>query len=63
MPGCAAGMLMDSCGDGYHLVHWRSAAEHGVEWEEDTARIQAEVLEATKLPARPRHPCVNPDAR
>lgn len=47
-------MLMDSCGEGYRLARWRSTGEQSVEWEEDTARIEAEVLEATTVTLRLR---------
>lgn len=47
-------MLMDSCGEGYRLARWRSTGENGVEWDEDTARIEAEVLEATPVSLRLR---------
>jgi hypothetical protein len=47
-------MLMDSCVEGYRLARWRSTGEDGVEWEEDTARIEAEVLEATTVTLRLR---------
>lgn len=40
-------LLMDSCVEGYRLTRWRTTGPSGVEWDEDTARIEAEVLEAS----------------
>ena len=34
---------MDSCGEAYRLARWRSVDERRIEWQEDTAKIEAEV--------------------
>ena len=39
-------LVMDSCGETYRLARWRSIDERRVEWQEDTARIEAEVAQA-----------------
>ncbi|MPZ18729.1 MAG: hypothetical protein GEV06_12555 [Luteitalea sp.] len=40
-------LLMDSCWETYRLAEWRSVDERRIEWQEDTAAIQAEVAEIT----------------
>jgi hypothetical protein len=40
-------LLMDSCWETYRLVRWKSIARGGIQWEEDGARIEAAVLQAT----------------
>lgn len=36
-------LVMDSCGETYRLVKWRSLGRGRIEWTEDGARIQADV--------------------
>jgi hypothetical protein len=36
-------LVMDSCGESYRLARWRSLDERHLEWQEDTARIEAEM--------------------
>lgn len=38
-------LLMDSCGETYRLVTWRSPRPGRIEWSEDGARVEAEVSE------------------
>ncbi len=40
-------LIMDSCVEGYRLTTWRATGPSSVEWDEDTARIEAEILEAS----------------
>lgn len=40
-------LVMDACGEAYRLTRWSATGEDGIEWEEDTARIEAEILEAS----------------
>ncbi|MGE0594145.1 MAG: hypothetical protein AB7G23_19480 [Vicinamibacterales bacterium] len=39
-------LVMDSCGETYRLARWEPLGDGGVVWEEDTARIEAEVVES-----------------
>ncbi len=39
-------LVMDSCGETYRLARWQPLGDSGVVWEEDTARIEAEVTES-----------------
>ena len=36
-------LVMDSCGETYRLARWRAIEERRIEWQEDSARIEAEV--------------------
>jgi hypothetical protein len=36
-------LVMDSCVEVYRLARWRPIDERRIEWQEDTARIEAEV--------------------
>ena len=40
-------LLMDSCGERYRLSRWRSTGASSIAWEEDTATVEAEVVETT----------------
>ena len=40
-------LVMDSCGEGYRLVPWRWLDNARIEWTEDTARIEARIVELT----------------
>lgn len=36
-------LVMDSCVETYRLARWRRIDERRIEWQEDTARIEAEL--------------------
>jgi hypothetical protein len=36
-------LVMDSCVEVYRLARWRAIDERRIEWQEDTARIEADV--------------------
>jgi hypothetical protein len=38
-------LVMDSCGEVYRLARWRAIDERRIEWQEDTARIEANVTQ------------------
>ena len=38
-------LVMDSCGETYRLARWRAIDDRRIEWQEDTARIEAEVTQ------------------
>lgn len=38
-------LVMDSCFETYRIARWRSIDERRIEWQEDTARIEAEVAQ------------------
>jgi hypothetical protein len=38
-------LVMDSCSETYRLARWKATGEHKLEWEEDTARIEAEIID------------------
>ncbi|MQA31781.1 MAG: hypothetical protein GEU82_18425 [Luteitalea sp.] len=40
-------LVMDSCWETYRLARWRSIDERRIEWQEDTARIEADVSQPT----------------
>ncbi len=40
-------LVMDSCGETYRIAPWRPLDERRVEWTEDTARIEAEIVNVT----------------
>ena len=40
-------LVMDSCGETYRLARWQAVSEGRVSWEEDRARIEAEVARLT----------------
>ena len=40
-------LVMDSCFETYRLAKWRALDDRRMEWQEDTARIEAEVTQAT----------------
>ena len=37
---------MDSCGETYRLARWTSMNDTRIAWQEDTARIEADVTQA-----------------
>jgi hypothetical protein len=39
--------VMDSCGETYRLARWRAIDERRIEWQEDGARIEAEVTQVS----------------
>jgi len=39
-------LVMDSCFETYRLARWKAIDDRRIEWEEDTARIEAEVTQA-----------------
>lgn len=39
-------MVMDSCFETYRIARWRNIDERRIEWQEDNARIEAEVAQA-----------------
>ena len=40
-------LVMDSCVETYRLAKWRALDERRVEWQEDTARIEAEIAQSS----------------
>lgn len=40
-------LVMDSCGETYRLARWAPAGPRRIAWDEDGARIQADVVHAT----------------
>ena len=38
-------LLMDSCWETYRLAEWRALGDGRIEWREDGARIEAEVIQ------------------
>ena len=40
-------LVMDSCFETYRLARWEALDERRIAWQEDTARIEAEVDDAT----------------
>jgi hypothetical protein len=40
-------LVMDSCGETYRLARWRAIDERRIEWQEDSARIEAEVTQVS----------------
>ncbi len=40
-------LVMDSCGETYRLARWAPAGPRRIAWDEDGARIEADVVEAT----------------
>jgi uncharacterized lipoprotein YbaY len=38
-------LVMDSCGETYRLARWRAIDDRRIEWQEDSARIEAEVTQ------------------
>lgn len=38
-------LVMDSCGETYRLARWRAIDDRRVEWQENSARIEAEVTQ------------------
>jgi hypothetical protein len=38
-------LVMDSCVEVYRLARWRAIDERRIEWQEDTARLEAEVTQ------------------
>jgi hypothetical protein len=39
-------LVMDSCVETYRLVKWRRVDERRIEWEEDTAKIEADLSQS-----------------
>ncbi|HMB92081.1 MAG TPA: hypothetical protein VKP65_14610 [Rhodothermales bacterium] len=48
-------LLMDSCWETYRLTQWQVSADT-LRWQEDTAEIQAQILELTETSLRLRLP-------
>ncbi len=40
-------LVMDSCVETYRLARWTSAGDGRIAWDEDTARVEAELVEVT----------------
>ena len=40
-------LVMDSCWETYRLARWQATGDRQLEWHEDTARIEAEIVELT----------------
>jgi hypothetical protein len=40
-------LVMDSCVETYRLARWRAIDDRRIEWQEDTARILAEIAQVT----------------
>jgi hypothetical protein len=40
-------LLMGSCGETYRLSRWQAIDDRRIEWREDTARIEADIIELT----------------
>ena len=40
-------LVMDSCVETYRLARWRAIDDRRIEWQEDTARIDAEVTQVS----------------
>lgn len=40
-------LVMDSCWETYRLARWKSIDSGRIEWNEDGARIEAAILQAT----------------
>jgi hypothetical protein len=38
-------LLMDSCGETYRLARWQPIDDRHIAWQEDTARIEAEITD------------------
>jgi hypothetical protein len=46
-------LVMDSCGETYRLARWRAIDDRRIEWQEDSARIEADVTQVgSEQPAR-----------
>ncbi len=37
-------LVMDSCWETYRLAHWQAVDHRRLEWQEDTTRIEAEII-------------------
>jgi len=44
--------VMDSCGETYRLARWHAIDEHHIERQEDTARIEAKVMQVSSRSRR-----------
>jgi len=40
-------LVMDSCGETYRLARWKATNDTRIEWQEDAARIEADVVNVT----------------
>jgi hypothetical protein len=40
-------LIMDSCWETYRLAQWQMTGDRQIEWQEDTARIAAEITQLT----------------
>jgi hypothetical protein len=40
-------LVMDSCWETYRLAKWESLPDNAIAWDEDGAKIQAQVVEAS----------------
>ena len=40
-------LVMDSCGETYRLARWRAVDDRRIEWQEDSARIEADVTQVS----------------
>ena len=40
-------LVIDSCGETYRLARWRAIDQRRIEWQEDTARIEAEITQVS----------------
>lgn len=47
-------LVMDSCFETYRLARWKRLTDRRIEWTEDTARIEAEIVELSENAMRLR---------
>jgi hypothetical protein len=40
-------LVIDSCWETYRLARWQTTGDRQLEWQEDTARIEAEIIDLT----------------
>ena len=40
-------LVMDSCWETYRLARWQATGDRQLEWEEATARIEADIIQLT----------------
>ena len=52
LPDCA--LVMDSCFETYRIAQWKRLDDRRIEWTEDTARIEAEIVEVGESALRLR---------
>jgi hypothetical protein len=41
-------LVMDSCWETYRLARWRQIDDRRIEWTEDTARIEAQIIQLSR---------------